>query len=151
MKKTALFAGTFDPYTIGHHSIVTRAMTMFDKIIIAIGRNAAKRQYPRSDRCADICAHYYVYRLAQSHKTRVDKADNHDRGRGGRLDHHRDHSAHNYAEETVGGELFKNLLHSVTGCSLETVAHHLHAVQEQAEAAQQGKDVFKFHSYSPFV
>ncbi len=42
MKKTALFAGTFDPYTIGHHSIVMRAVTMFDKIIIAIGRNNAK-------------------------------------------------------------------------------------------------------------
>ncbi|MBR6805761.1 MAG: pantetheine-phosphate adenylyltransferase [Bacteroidaceae bacterium] len=42
MRHTALFAGTFDPYTIGHHSIVTRALTMFDKIIIAIGRNSAK-------------------------------------------------------------------------------------------------------------
>ncbi len=42
MRHTALFAGTFDPYTIGHHSIVTRALIMFDKIIIAIGRNSAK-------------------------------------------------------------------------------------------------------------
>lgn len=42
MKRTALFAGTFDPYTIGHHSIVTRALNMFDKIIIAVGHNCAK-------------------------------------------------------------------------------------------------------------
>ena len=42
MKKIALFAGTFNPYTIGHHSIVTRALAMFDKIIIAIGHNSQK-------------------------------------------------------------------------------------------------------------
>jgi pantetheine-phosphate adenylyltransferase len=44
MERKALFAGTFDPFTIGHHSIVMRSLAMFDKIIIAIGRNAAKRQ-----------------------------------------------------------------------------------------------------------
>ena len=42
MEKKALFAGTFDPYTRGHHSIVTRAFAMFDKVVVAIGRNAAK-------------------------------------------------------------------------------------------------------------
>ena len=42
MKKIALFAGTFNPYTIGHHSIATRALAMFDKIIIAIGHNSQK-------------------------------------------------------------------------------------------------------------
>lgn len=42
MEKTALFAGTFDPYTIGHHSIVVRALEMFDKIVVAVGRNSGK-------------------------------------------------------------------------------------------------------------
>ena len=42
MEKTALFAGTFDPYTVGHHSIVVRALGMFDKIIVAVGRNVGK-------------------------------------------------------------------------------------------------------------
>ena len=42
MEKTALFAGTFDPYTIGHHSIVARSLEMFDKIVVAVGRNAGK-------------------------------------------------------------------------------------------------------------
>ena len=42
MKKIALFAGTFNPYTIGHHSIATRALAIFDKIIIAIGHNSQK-------------------------------------------------------------------------------------------------------------
>ena len=42
MEKIALFAGTFAPYTIGHHSITTRALAMFDKIIIAVGYNSQK-------------------------------------------------------------------------------------------------------------
>ena len=40
---TALFAGTFDPYTIGHHRIVQRALAMSDKIVVAIGQNIDKR------------------------------------------------------------------------------------------------------------
>lgn len=40
---TALFAGTFDPYTIGHHRIVQRALAMSDKIVVGIGRNIDKR------------------------------------------------------------------------------------------------------------
>lgn len=42
MEKTAMFPGTFDPFTIGHESIVKRALPMFDKIIIAIGYNSVK-------------------------------------------------------------------------------------------------------------
>lgn len=40
---TALYAGSFDPFTIGHLSIARRAMTMFDKLIIAIGYNEKKK------------------------------------------------------------------------------------------------------------
>ena len=40
--RTALFAGSFDPYTIGHHSLVERALPLFDRIIIAIGENSGK-------------------------------------------------------------------------------------------------------------
>lgn len=39
---TALFAGSFDPFTIGHKSIVDRALPMFDRIVIGIGINSAK-------------------------------------------------------------------------------------------------------------
>lgn len=42
MKKTAVFPGTFDPFTVGHESIVNRAQVLFDKIYIAIGFNAQK-------------------------------------------------------------------------------------------------------------
>ena len=39
----AVFAGTFDPFTIGHQDIVNRALPLFDKIIIAIGINEEKK------------------------------------------------------------------------------------------------------------
>ena len=42
MPRTALFAGSFDPYTIGHHSLVERALQMFDKVVIAVGYNSEK-------------------------------------------------------------------------------------------------------------
>lgn len=42
MKRIALFPGTFDPITIGHMDIITRALPLFDKLIIGIGKNANK-------------------------------------------------------------------------------------------------------------
>ncbi|MEF9924530.1 MAG: pantetheine-phosphate adenylyltransferase [Muribaculaceae bacterium] len=41
-KRIALFPGSFDPFTIGHHSIVERALPLFDEIVIAIGINDGK-------------------------------------------------------------------------------------------------------------
>lgn len=43
MARTALFAGTFDPYTKGHNSIVQRALPLFDEVVVAVGRNMGKR------------------------------------------------------------------------------------------------------------
>ncbi len=43
--KTALFPGTFDPFTLGHASIVRRGLTLFDRIVIAIGINNEKQTY----------------------------------------------------------------------------------------------------------
>ena len=42
---TALFPGSFDPLTIGHESIVRRALPLFEKIIIAIGHNTSKKDF----------------------------------------------------------------------------------------------------------
>lgn len=42
-KRVALFPGTFDPFTRGHHSVVQRALSMFDEVVVAIGVNALKR------------------------------------------------------------------------------------------------------------
>ena len=41
--RVALFPGSFDPFTRGHQAIVKRALPMFDKLVIAIGVNRAKK------------------------------------------------------------------------------------------------------------
>ena len=43
MKKIAVFAGYFCPFTKGHEEIVAKALPLFDKIIIAIGYNIQKQ------------------------------------------------------------------------------------------------------------
>jgi pantetheine-phosphate adenylyltransferase len=45
MEKIAIFPGSFDPFTKGHHDIVCRGLTIFDKVIVAIGYNSQKQRY----------------------------------------------------------------------------------------------------------
>ena len=45
MSKIAIFPGSFSPFTIGHQSIVDRALPLFDRIVISIGINSEKPQY----------------------------------------------------------------------------------------------------------
>lgn len=49
--KRAIFPGSFDPYTIGHHDIVMRGLQVFDEIVIGIGHNYTKREtFPLDER-----------------------------------------------------------------------------------------------------
>ena len=41
----AIFPGTFDPFTIGHYSLVKRALTFVDEVVIGIGINDKKHSY----------------------------------------------------------------------------------------------------------
>lgn len=41
--RTAIFPGTFDPFTIGHDALVRRALQFVDELYIAIGINTAKQ------------------------------------------------------------------------------------------------------------
>lgn len=43
MMRKGLFVGTFDPFTIGHESIVSRALGLFDVLVIGVGVNPAKK------------------------------------------------------------------------------------------------------------
>lgn len=42
MKRIAVFAGSFDPITVGHESVVRRALALFDEVIVAVGINTSK-------------------------------------------------------------------------------------------------------------
>lgn len=42
MERTALFSGSFDPFTVGHADIVSRALALFDRVVIGVGVNPAK-------------------------------------------------------------------------------------------------------------
>src|SRR5688500_15096441 len=41
--KIAVFPGSFDPITLGHYDIIKRGVSLFDKVIVAIGVNAEKK------------------------------------------------------------------------------------------------------------
>lgn len=45
MSRIAVFPGSFDPITRGHASIIRRALTMFERVVVAIGQNTTKQYY----------------------------------------------------------------------------------------------------------
>lgn len=47
-ERRAVYAGSFDPFTLGHLSIAERAAAIFDRLIIAIGYNSAKAPLPQA-------------------------------------------------------------------------------------------------------
>lgn len=48
-QRVALFAGSFNPFTVGHQSVVERALPLFDKIVIAIGYNERKSGFDAAE------------------------------------------------------------------------------------------------------
>jgi pantetheine-phosphate adenylyltransferase len=54
MQKIAVFPGSFDPFTIGHESIVLRALDLFDQIIVAIGVHSTKTPLLKIDTRVEI-------------------------------------------------------------------------------------------------
>lgn len=57
--RTALFTGTFDPFTIGHADIVKRAKPLFDRLVIAVAVSKLKHTEEEiSQRVAEIRAIY---------------------------------------------------------------------------------------------
>ena len=43
MKRSAVYPGTFDPITNGHHDLVKRAAGIFDRVVVAIAAHSAKK------------------------------------------------------------------------------------------------------------
>ncbi|MDE6240114.1 MAG: pantetheine-phosphate adenylyltransferase [Muribaculaceae bacterium] len=55
----AFFAGSFDPFTIGHASIVERALKLFDAVVIGIGINPLKTSEVETGRRAKFIVRLY--------------------------------------------------------------------------------------------
>ena len=58
--KRAIFPGTFDPFTVGHYSVVKRALTFMDEIIISIGVNESKRTHFPIEKRLDMIKKLYA-------------------------------------------------------------------------------------------
>jgi pantetheine-phosphate adenylyltransferase len=54
MERTALFPGSFDPFTLGHLAVATRGLTLFDRIVIGVGVNTDKRGLLSAERRVDL-------------------------------------------------------------------------------------------------
>ena len=59
MQRTAIFVGSFDPFTIGHDSIVRRALPLFDRLVIGVGVNIGKHYMLSAEERADAIRRLY--------------------------------------------------------------------------------------------
>ncbi len=58
--KTGLFTGSFDPFTIGHQSIVERVLPLFDKLVIGVGVNERKKYMYSAEVRVKAIANFYA-------------------------------------------------------------------------------------------
>lgn len=58
--KVAIFPGSFDPFTVGHASIVERGLPMFDRIVIGVGVNDSKRCLLTSEQRVEAISQLYA-------------------------------------------------------------------------------------------
>ncbi len=61
--KTAVFTGSFDPFTIGHKNIVDRALNLCDELVIGIGYNEHKEYMFTLEERVDAIKRIYKYNL----------------------------------------------------------------------------------------
>lgn len=61
MVKTGIFVGSFDPFTIGHDSIVRRALPLFDQLVIGVGYNEHKQSMGSVEERVDAIKALYVH------------------------------------------------------------------------------------------
>jgi pantetheine-phosphate adenylyltransferase len=85
MTLKAVYPGTFDPITLGHHDLVRRAASMFDHVILAVADSRSKRPFftldERVDMAKSVVAEFknvtvmgfsgLLMQFAQKHKAKV--------------------------------------------------------------------------------
>lgn len=57
--RRAIFPGTFDPFTVGHSSVVRRVLTFMDEIVIGIGINEGKRTWFPTEKRVEMVRRLY--------------------------------------------------------------------------------------------
>ncbi|MFC1538389.1 pantetheine-phosphate adenylyltransferase [Candidatus Latescibacterota bacterium] len=57
MLKLAVYPGTFDPITNGHLDVITRAIHLFDKLVVAVAENPAKQPLFTFEERIDMAKH----------------------------------------------------------------------------------------------
>lgn len=57
---TAIFTGTFDPFTIGHADIVSRALRLFDRLVVAVAVSKLKHAEEEVERRVDDIRRVYA-------------------------------------------------------------------------------------------
>lgn len=62
MEKIGIYVGSFDPFTIGHKSIVDKSLTIFDKVIIGIGINSSKTRRSDVGRMKNAISNLFKYK-----------------------------------------------------------------------------------------
>jgi pantetheine-phosphate adenylyltransferase len=61
MKRTGVFVGSFNPFTIGHDSIVRRALPLFDRLVIGVvGDNVHKPDMPSAEKRMEAIRELYA-------------------------------------------------------------------------------------------
>jgi pantetheine-phosphate adenylyltransferase len=61
MVMTGIFVGSFDPFTIGHDSIVRRALPLFDQLVIGVGYNEHKQSMGSVEERVDAIKALYAH------------------------------------------------------------------------------------------
>ena len=59
--KTGIFVGSFNPFTVGHDSVVTRALPLFDRLVIGVvGQQVNKPGQPSAEERAEAIRRIYA-------------------------------------------------------------------------------------------
>ena len=56
--RSAIYAGSFDPFTLGHVDVVRRGAALFDEVVVAVGNNPAKQYFfdlSERQRMVEVC------------------------------------------------------------------------------------------------